>query len=59
MTISVPLKLTQDFDQWVKGLKVDALMSISTYSSLLQTQVEDSGFILCYRQKERWNARLD
>lgn len=40
MTNSVRLKLTQDFDQWVKGLKVDALMSISTYSSLLQTQLK-------------------
>lgn len=33
MTNSVRLKLIQDFDRWVKGLKVDALMSISTFSS--------------------------
>ena len=40
MTNSVRLKLIQDFDRWVKGLKVDALMSISTFSSLLQTQLK-------------------
>lgn len=40
MTNTVRLKLTQDFDQWVKGLKVEALMSINTYSLLNQTQLK-------------------
>lgn len=57
MTNSVRLKLTQDFDQWVKGLKVDALMSISTYSSLLQTQLKTPA--LYYATGRKKDGTLD
>lgn len=57
MTNSVRLKLIQDFDQWVKGLKVDALMSISTFSSLLQTQLKTPA--LYYATGRKKDGTLD
>lgn len=57
MTNSVRLKLIQDFDRWVKGLKVDALMSISTFSSLLQTQLKTPA--LYYATGRKKDGTLD
>ena len=57
MTNSVRLKLIQDFDRWVKGLKVDALMSISTFSSLLQTQLKPPA--LYYATGRKKDGTLD
>lgn len=57
MTNSVRLKLTQDFDQWVKGLKIDALMSINTYSLLQQTQLKTPA--LYYATGRKKDGTLD
>ena len=57
MTNSVRLKLIQDFDRWVKGLKVDALMSSSTFSSLLQTQLKTRA--LYYATGRKKDGTLD
>lgn len=57
MTNTVRLKLTQDFDQWVKGLKMEALMSINTYSLLNQTQLKTPA--LYYATGRKKDGTLD
>lgn len=39
-TSSIRLRLEQDFDQWIKGLKAEATMSINNYSALTQSQTK-------------------
>lgn len=57
MTNTVRFRLTQDFDQWIKGFKLEALMSINTYSSLLQSQVKTPA--LYYASSRKKDGRLD
>ncbi len=39
-TNTIRLRLTQDMDRWVKGFNVEALLAMTNYSYLLQTQLK-------------------
>ena len=56
-TNTIRLRLEQDFDQWVKGLKVEATMSINNYAYLLQTQLKTPA--IYYAQGRKKNGTLD
>lgn len=56
-TNTIRLRLEQDFDQWVKGLKAEATMSINNYAYLLQTQLKTPA--IYYAQGRKKNGTLD